>query len=831
MAAKILVVDDSASDRYIIKSILREHNVLTACDGAEAIRLIAGHKDLDIMILDLNMPVMNGFQVLSALKSDEYGHQLRTIILTNFDEPENEIKGLRSGAVDYIRKPIQMDALKARIDIHIEMIRIQRLLEQKLSDQALTFETIFNQAPIGIAISFHNMPVLADETDDFRINQMFEQITGRTQAELRSLGWAAITHPDDLAEDMANYRKLQSGEINHYAMDKRYIRPDGTSVWVHMVVAPLVLSNQHQYKHICLIQDISRRIEMEKALAESERSKSVLLSHLPGMAYRCSYDRDWTMEYVSDGCRELTGYPPECLICNRDVSFNQLISPEYREPLWNEWARVIAERSPFKYEYEIITLDGVRKWVMEMGQGIYNQQGEVDVLEGIILDISERKDMENHLQFNNEHDTWTGLYNRRYLENLLMNDARKRLTEKRALVGINLSSLQSLNIVYGFHYTWDLIKKVSDALAVHVNDQRLLFNMYENQFAFYIKTYQDKNELAAFCTTVAQTLSTLLTIERVNAGIGIVELDENSVFNVQQLFKSLLIASEAAIEADDEYAYCFFDREMEAAIVREDELKRELTQIADNEADDRLYLQFQPILDLKANQICGFEALARLNSHQFGQVSPLDFIPIAEETKLIIPLGYKIIRQAFYFLKTLNENGYDELSVSINISAIQLLRNDFTDRFQQIIADMKVNPANIHLEITESILAVNYLEINSILGNLKQLGIRIAIDDFGTGYSSLARERELNVNCLKIDKSFIDKLMFLEADEAITGDIISMAHRLGHSVVAEGVEHERQMQYLRTYGCDRIQGYLISRPLDQADAIELLKKSLVEKRM
>ena len=181
---------------------------------------------------------------------------------------------------------------------------------------------------------------------------------------------------------------------------------------VHKVVAPFTLSDHQQYNHICLIKDITERKAIEKALHESERSKSVLLSHLPGLAYRCNYDHDWTMQYVSNGCFNLTGYPPESLLYNRDITYNEVISPEYREALWNEWERILAARQPFKYEYEITTASGERKWVLEMGQGIYNEDGEVEALEGIVLDISDRKAVKNALKYNNEHDRLTGLYNR-----------------------------------------------------------------------------------------------------------------------------------------------------------------------------------------------------------------------------------------------------------------------------------------------------------------------------------------------------------------------------------------------------------------------------------
>jgi len=825
MSIKILVVDDSASDRLIIKKMLNEYNILIACDGLEAMKQIEEHKDINLIILDLNMPKMDGFQVLEALRADGMLKKIHTIILTNYDELENEIKGLRMGAVDYVRKPIQMESLKARIDIHVELLRVQQFLEQKLYEQGLTFDLIFNQAPVGIAISFSNDLITNQQNKNFSINPMYEKITGRTKEELKKLGWEAITHPDDLEKDLRNYKKLQSGEINSYTMEKRLIKPDGSIVWVNLIMASLDLSDNDQSNHIALLQDITRRKAIEAELTESERSKSVLLSHLPGLAYRCNYDREWTMQYVSAGCFELTGYPPESFVANKDLSFNDIIAPEYRDLLWEKWKYNLANKLPLNHEYEIITVDGKKKWVLEMGEGIFNEQGEVEALEGIIIDITDRKTMENSLKYNNEHDSWTGLYNRNYLENILTIDARKQETEKRAILNINLSALQSLTLAYGFHYTQDLIKNIVDALIIYCTNQRQLFYSYENQFVFYLKGYKDKNELIEFCDTISNTLESLLVAERVSGGIGVVEICHDNEHDVDQLLKNILIASERAFGIDDrDFGICFYGAELEARIIREEDIKRELAQIAEDENNSELFLQYQPILDIKSNQICSFEALARLNNNKFGLVPPLEFIPIAEEAKLIIPIGKKIILHAFRFLNKLKNYGYNNISVSINISVIQLLKNDFCENLLEIINEMQVNPENICLEITETVFSSEYEKINRILGELKEAGFFIAIDDFGTGYSSLARERELNINCLKIDKLFIDKLMYLKPKESIINDIISMAHNLDHYVIAEGVEHKKQKQYLIDHGCDKIQGYLISKPLDEDAAFKFLKK-------
>lgn len=823
MPAKVLVVSVSDTDILIIQEVLKNKYDLIICDACEATRLLSVHHDINMIILDADE---NDKEVIKrlALSCLDLHKKIHIIILTGLAEYEEYIKGLNISKCDYLKKPVSSKLFKSRINRHLRYIK-QESLESKLLKQNKVLDAIFNQAPIGIAITYFDDSSTLD-SEHFIVNPMYEKITGRSKEELLKLGWAGITHPDDLEEDTRNYNRLKSGEISSYSLEKRYIRPDGSIVWIYMIAAPLII-DMYKFSYICLIQDITENKKIEKDLAESVRSKSVLLSHLPGLAYRCYYDREWTMQFVSEGCYELTGYKPESLLYNKELSYNDIISPEYRETLWEEWNRILAARRPFKYEYEIQTASGGRKWVLEMGQGIYNENGEVEALEGLVLDISERKEMENNLIYSNEHDRWTGLYNRGYLENLLKNDA-KRLTEiKRAVISINLSAIQALTTIYGFHYSQDLMKKVADTLNLFCNDNRLLFNTYENRFVFYIKDYRDKYELIEFCRTVAGVLQPLLTVERISSGIGVIEINRENEQDIDKLLKNLLIASERAMEMDGEdFSYCFFDEDMEAQIMREEEIKQELSVIETDPENSGLFLHYQPVVDAGTGRICGYEALARLNSKKLGLVSPREFIPIAEKTKLIVALGKEVMLQAFRFLSRIRAYGYEGIVVSVNVSAIQLLRFDFNRNLFDMINQIGVNPSDIAIEITESVFASNYQEINRTLGELKAAGIRIAIDDFGIGYSSLARERELNINCLKIDKYFIDKLIWLKPEEAITGDIISMAHKLDHIVIAEGIEHEVQREYLIKHGCDKLQGFLISKPVDEDAAIDLLRKSL-----
>ena len=822
-AVTILIVDDSATDRAIIRGMLGEYNTLTAADGRQAMDILEAQPGVDLMILDLNMPVMDGFHVLEALRANDRYKDIRTIILTDYEAIDKEIRGLELGAVDYIRKPIHMESLRARIRVHTALLAIKHALQRQLHDHKTTLELIFSQVPVGIAISYNKDPVSAEMNPHFSVNPAFEQISGRKQAELMSLGWAAITHPDDLDGNVRLYSRMLAGELRHYQMDKRFLRPDGSVVWVRLLVAALEPSERYPFNHIALFEDITDKKLMEKKLIASERSKDTLLSHLPGMAYRCSFDPQWTMQYVSAGCMELTGYGAQSLIGSAEVSYNELITSEYRDSLWEEWERVTRERASFSYEYEIMTKTGQRKWVLEKGQGVYNEQGTLEALEGIIIDISDRKEMERTLKYNNEHDQWTGLLNRGVLDEVLQSDLVRRPFEKRGIIAINLSPLQALTVSYGFNYTQKIIKRVAAALQALCDEGKTLYYAYEKRFTIYISRYRDHEELAAFAGEVRRTLELALSSERAGGSVVLMELDGSREYNLEEISTNILTASEVAIEqGESDIHLCFYDAQMEQGIVRTKMIEQELNRMIAQKSDAGLYLVYQPIFDLRTNRICEFEALARISSPTLGVIPPLDFINIAERTKQILPIGDMIFRQALRFLKKMEDQGIPGIRVSINVSVIQLNKRDFAGYFLGLINEFGVSPQRVGIEITESVFSKNYKDINKIIARLKREGIQISIDDFGVGYSSFARESELDVDCLKIDKFFIDKLTQPKSDGDVIEDIISIAHRLGHISVAEGVEYAQQLERLRVYGCDRVQGYFISRPLDEDGAVSLI---------
>ncbi len=693
--------------------------------------------------------------------------------------------------------------------------------EKKLRENETLFRSVYDQAPIGIYIGHDSGYMETIFGKGPAVNPMFRTITGRTAQELASGNWMEITHPDDLAQDLKSFEKLKLGLILGYDMEKRYIRPDGTHVWVHMILSRLYLDQWAEFSYLCIIEDITNRKAMGEALKDSERSKTVLMSNLPGLAYRGKFDPEWTVDFVSQGCTELTGYSPQYLLSHSMGCFQDLILPKYRDSLSAKRMQSLKDRSRFQAEYEIGTASGDIKWVLELGQGVYDENGRALCVEGLILDITDRKQQEIKLKYLSQHDPLTGVLNRSHFEEVISREFAAHSEISRALLLITLNKFGAVNITHGYVYGEALVKQVAEKLSAFSTKNRQLFHIANDRFILYIRGYQDKAELDKLCTDIIHVLDACLSVVMVRASIGVLELD-GAHSDPDSLLKMATIA--AAYAADSQTSRCsFFDRQMEAAIIRKELVKSELTKSAAREDDTGLYLVYQPIFHAKTGEIYGFEALARFTGDLSGRVSPNEFIPIAEEAQLIVPLGKRIIRLACGFLKRLEELGICDRMVSINISAIQLLTDDFLPDLMRTIAQTGVHAENIALEITESVFSDNYGKINEKLSTIREKGIIISIDDFGTGYSSLARENELNVNCLKLDKQFIDGLLVQDSKEVIAGDIISMAHKLGHSVVAEGVEHEKQRQYLLEYNCDYIQGYLFSYPLPEEKAIELLK--------
>lgn len=686
------------------------------------------------------------------------------------------------------------------------------IISKQLSANEYILRSIFEQSTIGIAIvkGYGNMAKQIDSLPG--VNPSFARILDRSIEDIENINWMDITHPHDLEIEKELFAQFKAGIINNYELDKRITRPDGSAIWVKLMVAALKL---HEFKddyYLCLMTDLTNNIQLEQTLRESERSKALLLDNIPGMMYRCKYDKAWTMLYVSEGCKALTGYPSESLVSNRDISFEAVIAEEYRKSVWDEWKRAIKKRKKAVIEYEIITADGVRKWVWEQGQAVYGQDGKPTVLEGIILDITDRKINEIRLNYLHQHDRLTGIGNINLFADFVAAENTSAQIGSRAVILLNVRRYNILKTTFGFKFSQQLIKDIGLYLS-HLAQHNAcsIFHIASDQFILYIKGYGGKQDLVELCKDIIDNLHKNIAVKALNYNLGVLELGAEKM-DAETIIRKASLAN-GAVGQDGSANYTFFDNTMEEKHIRALAIRQALMYTVNNN-DGSLYMAYQPILNLFTGRIAGMEALARYQNDKLGFVAPSEFIPIAEANQLILPMGAMIMRKVFKFAKQLSQTAPPTFFISFNVSVLQLMNEEFYEDILLAINETGVNPAMLHLEMTESIFIDDYNEVNIRLDEIRALGIKIIIDDFGTGYSSLARERELKLDCLKIDKQFIDDLLSGDTNKSIAADIISMAHKLGHSVIAEGIERQEQKDYLIEHHCDMLQGYLYSKPLE-----------------
>lgn len=435
-------------------------------------------------------------------------------------------------------------------------------------------------------------------------------------------------------------------------------------------------------------------------------------------------------------------------------------------------------------------------------------------------DMKENEEKLNYLAF---FDVLTELPNRKMIINrldiLITFSMEKKM--KFAMIFIDLDNFKRINDSMGHHAGDLLLQEVALRLKDAIHKDDMLGRLGGDEFALIIQRQLEEEEIIEYLEVLRNVIlkkfyieNTELTISA-SFGISIYPRDgENST--------DLLKCSDTAmykVKEDGKNGVQFFNKEMKDKIFMRMELeKRLLASIENNE----LYLVYQPQYKSDTKELRGFETLIRWNSPELGFVSPVTFIPIAEETKFINTMGRWILRTACTKFKELQDKYHFDAFLSINISAVQIMEPSFVQMIKTILKETGVRPYNLEIEITESIFISSMDYVIGVLNELKDIGINIALDDFGTGYSSLSYLQLLPIDTLKIDKVFIDSIVGKGIDKHIVGPIISLVHQMDISVVAEGVENSTQLEYLKEHDCDCIQGYIWGKPLNEEDLNKLL---------
>jgi diguanylate cyclase (GGDEF)-like protein/PAS domain S-box-containing protein len=444
-------------------------------------------------------------------------------------------------------------------------------------------------------------------------------------------------------------------------------------------------------------------------------------------------------------------------------------------------------------------------------------------------DITDRKLAEKQIQFLAYYDALTALPNRTLLQDRLDKAlaGARRQRHKVAVLFFDLDKFKDINDSLG-HSAGDLLlQKVAERLRTWGREQDTVARLGGDEFLIMLTDVQDVPDVAVAAERLMDAMTAEFVIQghvlNVSCSIGISIFPEHGA-DCETLFKNADAAMYSA-KADGRNNFRFFTDDMNAQAVERLTLESSLRSAL---AKEELFLMYQPQMDIATGRITGLEALLRWRHPDLGLVPPDKFIRIAENSGLIVPIGEWVLRTACSQARKWQDEGLPALSVAVNVSAIQFRQEGFGEVIRKVLHETRLPPQYLELELTESLLLTNADLMLSVIQKLKATGVILAIDDFGTGYSNFTSLRRFGVSKLKIDRSFIQNVAANPDDAAITAAIISMAKSLHLKVIAEGVENEAQMSFLRAHHCDEIQGYYFSRPLVFDKVADKLRDNVVQ---
>ena len=541
-----------------------------------------------------------------------------------------------------------------------------------------------------------------------------------------------------------------------------------------------------------------------------------LLTSSPAVIYSCSLEKDFAHNYISKNIEMVLGYKPDIFI---DIP-GSWIDHVHRSDVTNlaNNRHSVFDIGFLVQEYRFRHLNGSYVWLRDEFKVLYNSKGQPYELVGYVVDITEKKTLEEKMQYDAFHDNLTGLPNRALFMdrlNVLVSQIRRKESPRFAILFIDLDRFKKVNDSFGHAVGDQLLIAASKRIGECLRPGDTIARFGGDEFSIILNNTANLEVSLKISERIQEKLKPFFTINNheifTSVSIGI-SISKQEYSDAEDMIRDADTAMYQA-KANGKSCHVLFDEEMHAAVVKSLRLENELRHAIDR--GEGLLVHYQPIFAVQSSKVIGFEALVRWNHPEFGFLSPDEFIPVAEESGLIKALDRWVIRQACRQIVTWQRMypSSPPLSISVNISG-----GDFSPSLPgeigSIITETNINPSSLCLEITESIILEDVKEAARLLYMFKDMDVRVHLDDFGTGYSSLSYLHEFPIDTLKIDRSFVKKAVTDRETYEVVRAIASLAHNLRLSVIVEGVENLAQLEMCRNLNCEYAQGYLFCKPME-----------------
>jgi diguanylate cyclase (GGDEF)-like protein/PAS domain S-box-containing protein len=653
------------------------------------------------------------------------------------------------------------------------------------------------------------------------MNDKALQTTGYSSEELLQCSFVTLLREDYVEFTLEIFTRVLKG--NRESFELSILDKSGKSIDLYITAVPIFFEGE-VIGIAGIAKDITEFKKMQKRLFDSNNQLQNIFNSVDICIWSKSADDNQIFQ-ISPACQGIYGYSQSEFLKN-PILWQESVHPLDRAVV-EEKQQLLFSGGPIRHEYRIIDASGNVKWVRDHTFPTLKDSGELERIDGVIIDITKRKDAEESLRYMAYHDPLTKLPNRSFFKSQLNKaiENGKKTNSKVAVLYLDLDNFKMINDTLGHDAGDKLLKNIGDRLKDGLRQNEFVSRQGGDEFAVILNGIIDKNQLVEVGQRLSEIVAEPLSLNgrefRLTASIGV------------SIFPTHCCDSDGLIQRADQAMYRakqngkglfqFYQSGMNQALSRRMELEQGLRKAL---SLNEFTLHYQPIVDTQSSMVIGFEALLRWKHSKLGHIPPEEFIPIAEESGLIIPIGEWVLQTACLQIKHLQQIGQSKSYISVNVSAKQLNEDHFIPNLTRLLKKIDFDPQSLKIEITESTMMKEIDQVASRLNGLAKLGIDILLDDFGTGYSSLRYLQRLPIKILKIDRSFVQDINKNLEQEAIIKTIVAMANNLRMGIIAEGVEQKYQQLFLEELGCFNIQGYLYSRPVQFEQVIDLVKNKI-----